>query len=253
MVSTGCTRLACYLANAGGTITLPLVTLAGLIDGINPCAISMMVFLLWYLLAIAKKPEKVLITGIIYISTVYITYLSIGLIFYQSLSFLLNSPITFWLNRIIGSILLVVALIQLKDFLLARGIKADRLPIVGHLHLQVPQGRRKVLSKLAAQATLPATILLAILVTLFETPCSLPLYVGTANLLAQSGLPRLAVLAYFAYYNFLFVLPLIIILFAIWKGKELAEVGDWSHKFGNKMRLASVLLLFIFGIWLWIR
>lgn len=45
-----CTRIACYLEGRGGLVSFPLVTIAGLADGINPCAIGMMVTLLGYLI-----------------------------------------------------------------------------------------------------------------------------------------------------------------------------------------------------------
>ena len=74
-----CTRLACYLAGKEQLISLPMVTVAGLVDGVNPCAIGMMVMLLGYLLVFAKKPERVIKTGLLYVGTVFATYLVVGL------------------------------------------------------------------------------------------------------------------------------------------------------------------------------
>src|SRR3989338_4742567 len=82
-----CTRIACYLEGKGGLVSFPLVTVAGLADGINPCAIGMMVMLLGYLVIFHRKQRRQLIViGGAYILTVFLTYLVIGLGFYRFIS-----------------------------------------------------------------------------------------------------------------------------------------------------------------------
>ena len=79
-----------------------MITVAGLVDGINPCAIGMMVMLLGYLLVFAKKPERVLKTGLLYVGTVFVTYLVVGLGLYSFVSqFDLSKGATV-LNWIVG-------------------------------------------------------------------------------------------------------------------------------------------------------
>jgi len=77
-----CTSAGCYLIKGGGIVSFPIVTLAGIMDGINPCAIGMLIMLLGYLIVFAKKPERVLKTGVLYIGTIYVTYFILGLLFY---------------------------------------------------------------------------------------------------------------------------------------------------------------------------
>ena len=96
----------------------------------------------------------------------------------------------------------------------------------------------------------PTTIVLGMLVTLLETPCSLPIYVGTATILAQSGMAFPLVIGYFLYYNFLFVLPLIVVLLIMWRGKKLVEVKEWEHKAKKWMHLGLAVVLLGMGIWL---
>lgn len=235
-----CTRVACFLAEKGGMVSFPLVTIAGLADGINPCAIGMMVMLLGYLLVFAKKPGRIIVTGLVYIASVFVTYLIIGLGFYSVVSKYDFSGGARVLNVVVGSLLLAAGLIQLKDFL---GIKKGP-------HLRIPTASKSKLMKLIERVSLPATVLLGILVTLLETPCSLPLYVGTATILAQSGMAFPLVVGYFLYYNFLFVFPLIVVLVIVWKGKELVDVKEWEHKAKKWMHLSLGLLLTLMGLWL---
>jgi cytochrome c biogenesis protein CcdA len=235
-----CTRLICYLEGKEDLISLPLITIAGLVDGINPCAIGMMVMLLGYLLVFAKKPERIIKTGLVYIATVFVTYLIVGLSLY---SLILSMDLTQEarvLNTLVGAGLLIAGLIQLKDFL---GI--ERGP-----HLKIPDSSKAWLMSFIEKANYPATIVLGILVTLLETPCSLPLYVGTATILSQSGMAWPMILMYFLYYNFLFVLPLIVVLVVVWRGKRLVEVKEWEHKAKKWMHLSLGVVLTLMAIWL---
>lgn len=235
-----CHSAGCYLSQYGGKITLPIITAAGIIDGINPCAIGMILLLLGYIVVFAQKPEKILKLGGLYILVVYLTYLAIGLIFYKSVQSLNFTQYRLVFDRIIGLVLLTAGLINLKDF-----FRPD-LPI----HLEIPANARPKLLGLVEKVSAPATIVLAVLVTLLETPCSLPIYVGTATLLNQASFAFPVVLAYFLYYNLLFVLPLIVILFLVYRGREMVSLKDWEHKAKRWMKLSLGLLLTVMAIWL---
>lgn len=249
-----CVAAGCYLSQHGGLVSFPLVTIAGLVDGINPCAIGMLLLLLGYLIVFAKKPERVLKTGILYIATIYITYLIIGLFFYKSIGLINLTSFRGGFNKILGSLLLLGAAINIKDWFYYRQRREVKgfLSRFWELHLEIPQKLRPNLQKLVEQVSYPTVIVLGIFVTLLETPCSLPIYVGTAKILSESGLNFPLILAYFMYYNFLFVLPLILILILIWKGKEMVDLKEWEHKSKAWMKLAIGFLLLVMGIWFWI-
>jgi cytochrome c biogenesis protein CcdA len=231
------------LAGKEQLISLPMVTVAGLVDGVNPCAIGMMVMLLGYLLVFAKKPERVIKTGLLYVGTVFATYLVVGLGLYSLVSSVDLSLYAKVLNYAIAAVLGVAGLIQFKDFL---GIEAGP-------HLRIPTASSSRLQALVEKVSYPTTMLLAILVTLLETPCSLPIYVGTATILSQSGMPFPLVIGYFLYYNFLFVLPLLVVLVIMWRGKRLVEMKEWEHKAKKWMHLSLSLVLVAMSVWLVLR
>ena len=235
-----CTSVGCYLSQNGGLVSFPLVTIAGLVDGINPCAIGMMVMLLGYLIVFAKKPKSVLRIGIAYILSIFLTYLLIGLAFY-SLVRQIQQIVSFGIvNIIVGSILGVAAVIMLKD------VVWPNSPI----HLKIPSASKEKLMGLVERVSLPATVALGIAVTVLETPCSLPIYVGTATILANSGLALPLVIGYFLYYNFLFVLPLLVVLYIVWQGKKIVEIKEWEHKAEKYMKLSLGLILALVSGWL---
>lgn len=235
-----CTAVGCYLEQQGGLVSLPLVTLAGLVDGINPCAIGMMITLLGYLIVFGRQTNsklksqnakqqfkiqnnQILKLGIAYIVSVFVTYLVIGLAFYSTVSSI-QQLVGGVVNKIIGMVLGLAGLVMLKDVVWSES----------PLHLRIPGASKAKLIKLIEKVSLPGTIALGIAVTVLETPCSLPLVVG-----------------YFLYYNLLFVLPLIVVLVLVWQGKRIVEMREWEHKAEKWMKLSLGSLLLLVAGWLW--
>ncbi len=238
---TVCTAAGCYLSQNGGLVSLPLVTVAGLIDGLNPCAIGMIILLLGYLIVFAGRPDRVFKTGLVYIAAVYLTYLAIGLFFYKSIRVVHFSLFRDYFNLILGIMLILAGLINVKDYF--------RWDASG-LHLQIPDSSRPFLLKWVEKVSLPSAAILGILVTFLETPCSLPIYVGTASILSDANLPRFWIAGYFVYYNFLFVLPLIIIWLLIWRGGEITAFKEWEHRAKKWMKLSIGVLLILMAVWI---
>lgn len=235
-----CTAVGCFLEKNGGLVSFPLVTIAGIADGINPCAIGMMVMLLGYLLVFAKKPKEVIKIGLVYVSTIFVTYLMIGLVFYSFVTQIQQLVSINIVNKVVGGVLGIASLIMLKD------VVWPDSPI----HLRIPGASKEKLMGLIEKVSVPGVIALGVLVTVLETPCSLPLYVGTATVLSNSGLAWPIIVAYFLYYNFLFVLPLLVVLFMVWRGKKVVELKEWEHKAEKWMKLSLGALLLLMSGWL---
>lgn len=221
--------------------SLPLILVAGAIDGINPCAIGMMILLLGYLIVFAKKPDQVLKIGTIYIITVFLTYFLIGLFFYKFVAALVSWPhyreVSYLLRYILAGLLIVAGIINIKDyFWYGRGVS-----------LSVPHKTRFLLTKFVQKGTVPSTILLGILVTLFELPCSLPLYVGAVSLM-YSYLGVAKAISYLLIYNIMFVLPLLIVLTLILSGRRVFELKEWQEANERRMKLMMGVALVVLSL-----
>lgn len=221
-------------------VTLPLIVVAGSIDGINPCAIGMLILLLGYLMVFAKAPEKMLKTGVIYIVTIFITYFLIGLIFSQIVYHLITWKYYWQISRIflyvISGLIILAGLVNIKDFFwygkgFSLGVKKEQAPI---------------LMKYIQKVSVPATITLGVLVTLFELPCSLPLYVGAVTLI--SGTFSLSTIGYLLVYNIMFILPLIVIFLILLLSKRVFEIKDWQERANKWMKLSMGLMQVAIGI-----
>ena len=222
--------------------TLPLVLLAGLTDGFNPCAIGMLLFLLGYLIIFAEKPEMSLKLGIAYIATTFMAYYLLGLVLLNSLYVITGSSgfqaISRSVNYVIIGVLTIAAIVNIKDvFFYGKG-----------LSLQIPKKVRGQLEKVVEIATLPSTIVLAFLVTFFESPCSLPVYIGTLKILHETYSATVT-LFYLALYNLMFVMPIIVLLVAVLKGEQMVKIKEWEHRNKKNMKLMMALMqLFIAAI-----
>ncbi len=230
-------------------INLLTLTGAALANGLNPCGIGMMITFLGYLLVFSPHPgpllgkergnQRLLKLGVVYIGSVFLTYLTIGLLFYSLAFYLQRLWLAAVFKYLIGGAVIAAGLIQLKDFFWPES----------PLHLQMSKKASQRVGQLMKTASLPMAALVGVAVTAFSTPCMLPLYVGTATVLARSGLPMVLVLFYFLYYNLIFILPLILILIVMVKGKEVVAMKEIEHKYGKWLRLMMGVVLVVVG-WL---
>lgn len=227
-------------------INLPLLTVAALTNGLNPCGIGMMITFLGYLIVFgAKGKEKnwILRTGLVYILAVFVTYLITGLLFYGVAFYIQRWWLAGVFKYIVGGVLVVAGLIQLKDAFFPDS------PI----HLRMSMSGFEKLTKLMARASFGVTALIGFLTTVFSTPCMLPLYVGTTAVIARSGLGMTKVLGYFLYYNLVFILPLIVILLLMAGGRQVVNMKEWEHKSTKWTRAFLGVALVLVGIWISFR
>lgn len=241
--NNGCTpkglQLAALLENRG--LSFPLIVVAGLIDGTNPCAIGMLILLLGYLLVFSHQPERMAKIGAIYIATIFLTYFLIGLVFsqfvYQLLAWPAYQEVSHIIKYIVIAAIWVIALINIKDFFwYGKGIT-----------LGVTKNEVPILMRLIQKVDLPTTILLGMAVTIFELPCSLPLYVGAIAVLSSS-FSFITTLFYLAIYNLMFVTPLLIVYAILLKTKHIFEAKEIQERTNRWMKLSMGVAQILIGI-----
>lgn len=232
-------ELASLLENRG--ISFSLVVFAGLIDGLNPCAVGMLILLLGYLLVFAKEHSRMIKIGFAYILSVFFTYLLIGIFFSQIVYSLLAWPYYHTVSEVIKWVVVILiwlaALINIKDF-----FRYGWGPSLGVTKREVP-----ILMKYIKKVDWHATIVLGILVTIFELPCSLPLYIGSIAIMTET-FTAAQTIGYLVVYNIMFVLPLIIIFSVISRGHKIFEAKDLQERSNKWMKLLMGIAQIIIGI-----
>ena len=213
-------------------ITLPSVVLAGAIDGINPCAFTVLLLFITALLATLRADEqnlnairaRLLGLGSIYIAAVFLTYLALGVGLLKSLDFFTHQHIP----ARFGALLAVLfGLWMLKDYF---------LPDLGW-RLQAPGRVSEIARESAKKATLPALIVGGFLIGLCTVPCSGAVYLGILSLLALQPTALLGY-SYLLLYNVIFILPLVVILLAASARPALNRLAHWNLHHKEWVRLA---------------
>ena len=213
---------------------LSVVIITALIDSINPCAIGVLVVLIATLLGLSKNKKKMLSVGLIYITAVFVTYLAAGfglLIFIQKLN------ISTWLSYVVGIIVIGMGLLEIKDFFwYGKG-----------LTLQIPPRRAKQIQRMMKKISIPGSIVLGMFVAAVELPCTGGPYLAITTLLAKIGFSA-KVFWLLVLYNFIFVLPLIIILLLVYFGANVESIQKWKDEQKKWMRLGVGLIMLALGI-----
>lgn len=200
---------------------LPAVLLTGLVDGINPCAMAILLFFITFLFTIRKRRAAIARMGLVYIACVYIVYFLVGLGLLRATSLVQGH----WLGQL-GAVLLI--LFGVTNFL---GALFPKFPI----RLEVPEIGKEGLKNWMYRATLPATIVLGTLMGLESFPCSGGPYVAILGLLG-SQTDFWEGFGYLALYNLMFIMPLVIILILALNPVMGAKIQAWERASSHKVR-----------------
>lgn len=215
-------------------LTLPVVTSAALLDSVNPCAVSVLLLTIGFLISLEKSRKEVLLIAGVYILAIFITYILIGLGVLSALTF-------FGIPRAISKFGAVILLLTGTINLL--GIYWPKFPI----KLQIPQFSKSYIAKNMHRASIPAAWLLGFLVGLFEFPCTGGPYLLILTLLHDSATFFSGAL-YLIYYNFIFVLPLLVILFLANSQPVLSRIKTWRKTSSRNLELVSSLLMILLSL-----
>ena len=226
--------LALWNISSGGKWLLPLVTVAALVDSINPCAFSVLLLTIAFLFSVGKMRSVILKIGGLYIAGIFTVYILIGLGILQTLH-LFDTP--HFMAKVAALVLILFGLINLINrFFPSFPIK-----------LKIPQAAHNKIALLMEKASLPTAFLLGVLVGLCEFPCTGGPYLLVLGLLHDKA-TYLTGFGYLIFYNLIFVLPLVIILTIAGNQTMLDKTQTWRKLESKKMRLISGIVMTLLGI-----
>lgn len=213
-------------------ITLPTVIGAALVDGINPCAFTVLLLFITAMLATAQTGQmqpsalrlRMVGLGAIFIGAIFLTYLALGVGVLQSVKLLTNQHLPARLGALVAVLL---GLWMMKDFF---------LPDLGW-RLHGPAWMGTAVRRVAQRASVPALVGGGVLIGLCTVPCSGAVYLGVLSLLALQP-SALVGYSYLVLYNLVFVLPLVVILAAATARPTLRHLARWNLHHQEWVRLA---------------
>jgi cytochrome c biogenesis protein CcdA len=212
---------------------LPLVLGAGLLDGINPCAIAVLLFFIAFLFTLQRVRAEMLLLGSVYISMIYLAYLAIGL---GIMGAIVISGTPHLLAKIGSWLLIALGLVNVKDyFWYGRGIT-----------LSVPKSWHDLSFRVIKRATLPAVAVGGFLVGLCTFPCSGGIYVAVLGLLSAKTTYWIG-FSYLLLYNVMFVLPLVALLVALGNRRTVGALARWEAQNKRAIKLATGAIMIVLG------
>lgn len=212
---------------------LPLVITTGLLDGISPCVIAILIFFIAFLVSLRKSFKNILFLGLVYIGVVFLTYLAVGVGLFSGI--ILFGQHHFF--AILGSWFLILwGTVQLKDYFF------PKLPF----HFKMPKVSSQRVKFWLEKTTLLGVIIAAFLVGLCAVPCSAGIYTAITSLLA-SKTTYLTGFLYLLLYNFMVIVPLLVLLLLAANPFTLAKIAEFRRKHQRTEKLVMGLLMIALG------
>ncbi|MFW6339193.1 MAG: hypothetical protein ACOC25_09710 [Alkalispirochaetaceae bacterium] len=235
----------------GNSLRFFPIFLAGLADGINPCAFATMLFLVSLLALFGRNRRELLIVGLLYAATIFLTYFALGL----GLLTLLRQAMDVSLLRLalrlaVSASALLFGVLSLRDAVLIRQGRSGEATL--QLGADTKRRIHAVMRRgLGRGGIVVGTVVAAFLVSLLELACTGQLYLPTIAYLVQTGSTEAGELAALALYNGAFILPLLLLFFAIFAGVESKRANHWfrTHAAGAKALTAVALLVLAGAVW----
>jgi cytochrome c biogenesis protein CcdA/glutaredoxin len=232
------------------SFSLPTVLVAGLVDGLNPCAFATLVFFISYLAFMGREGREVLLAGGTFALGVFLTYLGVG---FGVLKFLATLPFldaaSRWIYGLTAAFCLLLAVGSLYDWWQARRGKATEM------RLKMPTRLRRWVNRTiregaGAGALVPVTFATGVVVSIIELACTGQVYLPT--ILFVLGVPELQVRAglYLVLYNLMFILPLVVVFVLAYFGTTSQQLGLLIHRHTATVKLATAGLFFLLAGWM---
>jgi cytochrome c-type biogenesis protein len=214
-------------------LTLPIVTIAALTDSINPCAFSVLLLTIGFLVSLKKTSRQIISIAGTYILGIYLTYITIGLGVLKALSFFGIPKAISHLGAI--AIILVGIINLLENFI-------PNFPI----HLAIPKFIKPQIAKLMNKGTYFAMFSMGIIVGLFEFPCTGGPYLLILSLLHDQS-TYLSGALYLIYYNLIFIAPLVGLLLAISHPRLHNKINTWRKTNSSKTDIVASIIMVVLG------
>jgi thiol-disulfide isomerase/thioredoxin len=230
------------------------ILLAGLMEGMNPCALATLVFFISYLTMVGRKRKEIFWGGLAFSGTAFLTHLLIGigiLGFIQHLSFLpLFSKIVYLITFLIA---LLLGILSLYDYIQLKKGRPSKMK------LQVPNFLKKKIHQMirvrsnvleadkesASIRFLFSAVAIGFLVTLFQSTCTSQVYLPTILFVTNIPSLRGSAVLYLILYNFVYVLPLLVIFGIVYWGVTSEQLSFFLQKRASTIKLLTSIFFFV--------
>ena len=225
-------------------LSLPVITIIiAALDGFNPCAMWILIFLISLLLGTKSKKRRWIFGGTFILAS--------GLVYFLFLTAWLNIilfiGVVAWVRNIIGIVALATAFYSLRDY---HQNKTGVCKVTNSEKRQlIFDNLKKFVQEKSFWLALGGLIVLAAAVNLVELLCSAGLPAIFTQILALSNLSSIEHYSYMLLYIIIFMLDDMLVFVIAMKTLEIKSVGDKFNRYstligGIVMLILGLLLLF---------
>ena len=207
------------------------VAVAGLIDGVNPCAFTTIVFFLSMLVYLKKTRREMLLVGAGFTIGMFAAYFLLGL-------GLLSAVKTFSVSRGLASGLacgVAIMAFALAGWSLIDAIRYVRTGDTKQVTLGLPKKiksriHKVIRTRLTARGLVVGSLSVGFVVSLLESLCTGQVYLPTIVFMTRTPGMQAAAISYLLLYNVMFIVPLLAILAMTYFGVRSEILGNMLRK-----------------------
>src|SRR4030043_151084 len=229
------------------------ILLAGLVEGLNPCALATLVFFISYLTMVGRTRKEIFWVGMGFTGTGFVPHLLLGLGilgFVQHLSFLpLFSRIVYFITFLFSTFLGIFSLYDYVQLKRGRPSKMT-LQVPDSLKKRIHRIIRKREGKLDANKEgkstrfLFAAMVIGFIVTLLQSTCTSQAYLPTILFVTNIPSLRDSAIFYLTLYNIVYILPLVAIFGIVYWGTTSEQLSFFLQRRTSTIKLFTAVFFF---------
>jgi len=230
------------------------ILLAGLLEGLNPCALATLIFFISYLTMVGRTRKEILWVGMGFTGAGFVTHILLGFGILSSVQHFSFLP---FFTRIIYLITFVFSLIlgifSLYDYVQLKRGRPSKMT------LQVPDSLKKRIHRIirkreehleAGKETkstrfLFTAIFIGFIVTLLQSTCTSQVYLPTILFVTNIPSLRDSAIFYLILYNILYILPLVAIFVIVYWGTTSQQLSFFLQRRTSTIKLLTALFFFV--------
>lgn len=221
-------------------MSLPVIAvIIGLVDGFNPCAMWVLIFLITMLFDYPSR-KKMWILGCTFIFTSAFIYFLFMMSFLKVVEFISGIKI---LQILIALFALAFGIINVYRYFKTKDVGCD--VVDKNKRRKIMTRIKKIVSNKSFVLALVGIIFLAISVNLIELLCSLGLPVMFTQILAYNNVTGIKNILYIILYIIFFLIDDLIVFFVAMKTLKITAI---SNKYSKYSHLIGGLIMLIIGI-----
>ena len=241
-------------ARAQEKIKFGAISLAALADSVNPCAFATIIILVAMMSSAKRSKNEIIAVCLAFTSAVYLTYFAIGLFLYKVIAeinarggwYLIVADLV---NYAAFLLCVVFAVLTFRDFyMLYRGRSAEEMT------LQLPKAFKKRINVAMAKGVRARWLVVGVFVagvsvSFLEAACTGQVYLPTILILAGTGFWQS--FALLAWYNLLFVAPLLVVFALVLAGLTSQQLAGFFKRNVAWTKLALGIVFVVMAIVVW--